>query len=123
MDLATIASAMRIAAYNAYVCTLIGNPPGIVVKAGERIKTPRVGDWVIETSTVWMSRPHLDGIGILEAIEMEPVVYSDPDFVWDEATEGRPHPTERVYYLRTMDGRRFRWTNASMVGVLTELMK
>jgi PAS domain-containing protein len=123
IELSEIAAAMRIAAYNAYACTLIGTPPGIVVKAGDRIKNPQRGDWVIETSSIWRGQPHIDGIGILDAVEMEPVDFNDPDFVWDEASEGRPHPTERVYYLRTMDGRRFRWTNASIVAVYTDLVK
>lgn len=122
-ELEAIATAFRRCAYNAYLNTLVGSAPPRVIEALERMKNPRVGDWVIETTTVWMgTRSDLDGIGILEEIAREPFVFSgDPDFVWDEEVEGAPHPTETVYYLRTMDGRRFRWTNASIVAVPTEL--
>lgn len=123
-NLEAIATAFRRAAYNAYMCTLIGSAPGIVIKAGNRMKAPKLGDWVIETSTVHgfrdKTQTDLDGIGILESIEQEKVDFGDSDFVWNEAEEGRPHPTETVYYLRTMDGRRFRWVNASIVAILAE---
>jgi hypothetical protein len=122
--LEAIATAFRRTAYNAYICTLIGNAPGIVIKAGNRMKNPVPGDWVIETSTIGGFRgkamTDLDAIGVLDAIEWEPVDFGDPDFVWDEAVEGRPHPKERVYYILTMDGRRFRWVNANFVTAVTD---
>ena len=125
MDLEAIATAFRRSAYNAYRNTLIGNAPKIVTDAFDRMTAPEIGDWVIETSTVHRMRhspsSDLDGIGILEAVEWEKVVFGDPEFVWDEEAEGKPHPTEKIYYIRTMDGRQFRWSNASIVAILSSL--
>lgn len=124
MELEAIATAFRRSAYIAYRNTLIGNAPKCVSDTFARMSAPQIGDWVIETSTVYGFRhspsSDLDGIGILEAVEWENVVFGDPEFVWDEETEGRPHPTEKIYYIRTMDGRQFRWSNASIVAVLTD---
>jgi hypothetical protein len=122
-DLEAIATAFRQSAYMAYSNTLIGNGPECVHRAFKRMTSPQIGDWVIETSTIHGFRhkdgTDLDGIGVLEEIAWEKVDFGDCDFVWDEEAEGRPHPTEKISYIRTMDGRRFRWTNASIVAVLT----
>lgn len=121
LDVESIARAFRQSAYNAYRNTLIGNARPRVMDAFNRMKKPVVGDWVFEASTCGMkSRPDLDGIGILEAVEWEKIDFGDPDFVWDEAEEGGPWPTEEVFYIRTMDGRRFRWTNAMIIAILNE---
>jgi len=126
MDIEQIATAFRRCAYNAYSNVLIGNAPKVVRDAYERMKEPRAGDWVIETSTIGGMRhkdgTDLDGIGILEKAARENVVFDDPDFAWDEEVEGMPHPTEIVYYIRTMDGMLFRWTNASIIAIQSELV-
>lgn len=115
------ARVLRTSAYNAYTNTLVGTAPQCIYDAGARMKAPVVGDWVIETSTIYMNgRSPLDAVGILEEAGREPVVWSDPDFVWDEEEQGVPHPTEQVWYIRTLDGRRFRWTNASIIAILSE---
>lgn len=123
IGLEQIASAFRRSAYNAYCNTLIGSAPRCITEAFQRMTNPVIGDWVIETTTIGRFRhsggTDLDAIGVLENVAAEPVKYSDPDFVWDEKEEGRPHPTERVYYIRTLDGRSFRWINANIVAILT----
>lgn len=119
-----IATAFRRLCYNAYVATLVGSPAKVTADFGDRMKDPKVGDFVIETSTVYRSRGtgDIDAVGVLEEVAWEKVAFDgDPDFVWDEAVEGRPHPLERVTYIRTLDGRRFRWVNASFIAAPAEL--
>lgn len=118
MNIENIAAAFRQSAYQAYTNTLIGGAPKRISDAFERMTKPVVGDWVIETSTIGIrGRPDLDGVGILEEIAREKVVFSDSEFEWDEVEDG-PWPTEPIHYIRTMDGRRFRWSNASIIAVL-----
>lgn len=124
VPLEEIATAFRHLCYNAYTATLVGNPAKVTADFGDRMKDPKIGDFVIETSTVYRSRGtgDIDAIGVLEEVAWEKVAFdSDPEFVWDEAVEGRPHPLERVTYIRTLDGRRFRWVNASFVAAPIEL--
>lgn len=123
-DLGALATMLRRSIYNAYRATLIGTPPLVTIRYQDRSRSPVVGDLVIEASTVYRSRgtTDLDSVGILEEDCREKVIFSgDPEFVWDEEVEGEPHPTERVFYIRTLDGRRFRWTNATMVAAVSEL--
>lgn len=117
IDLEVIATAFRRAAYTQWSNTLIGNAPKCVLDTHDQMKNPRIGDWVIEASTMGGGRnpdsSDLDGVGILEEVAEERI-----EMEWDEAENG-PHPTEGVYYIRTMDGRRFRWHNASIIAVPT----
>lgn len=123
MDVGSLATILRRTIYNAYLATLVGNPVDVTRRYYERAKAPQIGDLVTEASTVYGMRHEgatdLDGVGILEEIAWEKVVFGDPDFVWEEKVEGRPHPTEKVYYIRTLDGRRFRWTNANFVSAVS----
>lgn len=124
VPLADIATAFRRLCYNAYTATLVGSPAKVTADFGDRMKDPKVGDFVIETSTVYRSRGtgDIDAIGVLEEVAWEKVVWpGDPEFVWDEVAEGKPHPLERVTYIRTLDGRRFRWINASFIAAPIEL--
>lgn len=113
IDLEAVATAMRRAIYTAWQNTLIGSAPPVVLASHDQMAKPKVGDWVIEASTIYGGRNHdsrdLDGVGILEKVLSEPV-----DIEWDEAEDG-PHPMETTYYLRTLDGRLFRWHNASII--------
>lgn len=124
--LEAVATALRRNIYCAYSATLVGSPAEVTRRYSDRARTPQIGDMVIEASTVYGMRHEnatdLDGVGILEEISQERVIFDgDPDFVWDEEEEGHPHPTEKVFYIRTLDGRRFRWTNANMVAAVTDL--
>lgn len=124
VDLKQLATLMRRAIYSAFDATLINNAPPVTRNFFERTRNPKVGDLVIETTTVYGMRhanaTDLDGIGILEEIAWEPVIFGDPDFVWDEKVEGEPHPTEKCFYIRTFDGRRFRWTNANIIAAVSD---
>jgi hypothetical protein len=120
-----LASALRVATYNAYSATLIGANIGCVERLQERMAEVKVGDIVVETSTIYMAprRSHMDGIGILLRDVREPVNFGPDAEPWDEVAEGRPHPTERVVYIQTFDGREFRWENASFISVPSELIR
>lgn len=124
VNIEALATSVRRLINNAVNATSVGNPAQVTEQFYKRSQDLRLGDLVAEMSTVYRSRgtSDIDAVGYLEEIAFEKVVFEgDPDFVWDEAVEGRPHPTERVYYIRTLDGRRFRWTNASFVAAPTEL--
>lgn len=115
MDLEAVAKAFQEAVSTAWSNVLIGNAPPVVKAAYQQMSNPSPGDWVAELTTMGMrGRSSLDAVGILEEIARERVEFSDPDFVWDETEDG-PHPTETIYYIRTMDGRRFRWSNATII--------
>jgi hypothetical protein len=117
IELEKVATALRHTIYGAYVATLVGSPAKVTEDFQRRMRAPVVGDWVAETSTTYRSRGtgDLDAVGVLEEIAWEDFVWGNPDFVWDEAVEGKPHPKEKVFYIRTLDGRRFRWTNANFI--------
>lgn len=120
-----LATMMRGAGYNAYIATLVGSPAQVTERLNKRMMSPQVGDLVFESTTFGGVMRHkggddLDGVGILEEIAMIPVVYDDPEFVWDEVAEGMPHPTEKAWRIRTFDGRLFTWTNASIVAIVTD---
>lgn len=119
-DMEKLAMSIRRFAYAAYTATLVGKAPDCTINFNRRMREPLVGDLVIEISTVYRSRgtTDLDAVGYLEETTREKVVFTgDPDFVWDADVEGQSHPTEPVTYIRTLDGRRFRWTNASFVAL------
>lgn len=120
ITLERLATSIRRFAYFAYSATLVGKAPDCTITFNRRMCEPQIGDLVIETSTVYRSRgtTDIDAVGYLEEITREKVVFDeDPDFVWDEAFEGQPHPTEPVTYIRTLDRRRFRWTNANFIAL------
>jgi hypothetical protein len=110
-QLERLATTLRRFAYYAGRATLVGNPAQVTREFNDRMRNLQVGDLVIETTTVFGFRhspaSDLDGIGWLEEVALEHV-----QMEWDEETDG-PHPTEPVHYIRTFDGRRFRWVNAS----------
>ena len=87
------------------------------------MRSPKVGDMVVEVTTAFMradrgdqERARYDSFGTLLAIEAEPV-HSDSD--WERVKDDFDgvRPTEKVYYVATMDGAVARWTNARFVRV------
>lgn len=122
-DLEKLARIIVTMAYNASGAALMGRPTQRIEDLRNRFDDIQIGDLVVETSTALMDgrrgekyfRPALDALGYLVKITWEPVVWGDPDFVWDEAVEGKPEPTEKCVYIKTLDGREFRWTNASFI--------
>jgi hypothetical protein len=116
-----LASILRHTIYNAWSASIaVSDEHSAVAEAYHaRATDPRIGDMVIESTTIHYPQHDLNGVGILEAIADEPVDYGD--YVWDEESEGRPHPTERVHYLRTLDGRIRRWENARIIAAVSGL--
>lgn len=128
LDLEKLARGIAMMAYNASGAVLVGKAPQCVHDLRKRFEDIQVGDLIVEITTAGMDgrrgpkyfRPALDAVGYLVKVTWEPVVWGDPDFVWDEAVEGKPEPTEKCIYINTLDGREFRWTNASFVSAPTE---
>ncbi|MHA3790531.1 hypothetical protein [Sphingomonas sp. YL-JM2C] len=105
-DLLALATTLRHAINNAHLATL-GRATEIARIYDERATNPRIGDLVTEATTIFGVRhkngTDLDAVGILEEI----------------ASEGRGGMDE-VFYIRTLDGRRFKWVNASMIAAVSE---
>lgn len=128
LDLEKLARDIAVSLYNASGSVLVGKAPPCVFALSHRFRDIRVGDLVVESTTALMDgrrgekyyRPALDAVGYLLRITWEPIVFSDTTFVWDEEIEGQPHPTEKCTYIQTLDGREFRWTNASFISAPTE---
>lgn len=116
INVADFARIIRRCAFNLHSATIVGLSPHLKAM-GNRVNNPRIGDLVVEITTRFRDND-LDAVGHLEKVAREPVQYEVP---WDEEAEGEPCPTEMVYYIRTFDGRSFRWTNASLIAVLTDL--
>lgn len=123
VELQALATNMRRAIYSAYKATL-GCNNEVMQAYQARANNPRVGDMVIEATTIYRIRhkggTDLDGIGTLEEIAWEPVGIADPEFTWDEAEDGE-RLSEEVFYLRTFDGRRFRWFDAQIIAAVTDI--
>lgn len=112
-----LACHIAVSAIVAYDNALAGNAPN-QRRAMERLSSPWFGDLVVEITTFFRTdRPKLDAVGWLLRKTQEKIDFGDPGFVWDEAAEGRPHPTEEVVYIETLDGREFRWTNAKFIAI------
>jgi len=100
----------------AYQNSLVGNPCPAVRDYYQRVTKPRPGDMVLEITN--RAAPLIDTIGRLISVEMEnppPEVLSEEDY--DEEEWGRPYPPyqEKVWRIRTLDGRKFRWWNADFI--------
>jgi hypothetical protein len=112
---------IAINAYTAYRNTLIGDPPPALAAFGSRIRDPRPGDIVIETSTIYRWAQHADeapseqypSIGILLRVADEPFPCEEGEIEPDE------NARERVYYIQPLDGSvpEYRWTNADFIVV------
>ena len=112
-------------AYAAYMATLRGDVPA----GSHQNFDPIVGVPVVEISTMGMwddardfppDRAHLKDvlncIGTLEKIAMEPIWTPEQ---WKEMGESESDPisTQKAWYIRTLDGREFRWENARFIRV------
>jgi hypothetical protein len=109
---ARLAEAIRKGLCEAWNAVLIGNAPPVTQRYYEATKKLEVGSLVVEISTQFRDN-HLDAVGFLEKITKEPV-FSDEDESWDTDVDG-PEPLETCYYIRTLDGRLFRWHNAKFI--------
>jgi hypothetical protein len=105
----------EIAVYGLYGRTLVGNPAPRTADIGERMRDFRVGDLVLETSTIYHEDRLGERLGRLLRIAEEPVYTADQ---WAANGGGdEPIPTHTVWYLRLPDGREYGWYNASFIAV------
>ena len=111
------ASAIRSSAYAAHSMSLSGAFPN-ATKLYDWMKKMSPGDLVFEISTVWYPDRDINAVGILEKIGREPVSELEPGFEWNEEEDG-PEPTWECFYIQTLDGRPYRWHNASFLRVPT----
>lgn len=123
IDIEAVARALRRVTYNLYSAVLCGSPNGNQRAIYERIKAPRIGDLVSGMTTTIMGQTGSLGIGFLEEMTREPVNFGEGAEPWDEVSEGRPHPTEEVFYIRNFNGKLSRWTNEKFIVCLTELIR
>ena len=106
--------------YLAYRATLIGNAPPSTRLLFERMRNPRPGDLVLETTTYHREPWDPGGLGYLDRIVFEPMCTEDE---WDD--EDGPYascPTDKVWYVRpfvpTADGKtEVRWHNADFIAL------
>lgn len=120
VDLSVLATKIRHGIYSSYSATLVGGAAEVTRRQFQRMSSPQIGDLAAEQTTIYIS-PDIDAVGIIEEIAEEPVIFDDEEFVWDAEVEGKPHPLERVFYIRTLDGRRFRWTNANFIAAVDSI--
>lgn len=110
---AELAEMLAETANMAYLLTLGGVPPWMAA-IGKRMREPQDGDLVFDTSTAYGRYGYAATmrVGHLMRTAREKVNYPE----WNEATDG-PHPTEKVWYIRGLDGVEHRWTNAAFVAI------
>ena len=91
----------------------LGSVPPWMSAVGKRMREPRIGDLVMETTTQYGrgQYPAEMRIGRLVRETREPIAME-----WDESEDG-PKPTERVVYIMGLDGAEHRWTNASFIAI------
>jgi hypothetical protein len=128
IPLARLAKSIALATYSGWMACCCGNQTNLQARLFNQGKKIQPGDMVVEISTIWVGLPgprnnnnpnhYLDSVGVLTKITREPMFTPEE---WDENTEGEPIPTESVYYLNTLDGREFRWTNCEFIRVPNEL--
>lgn len=92
---------------------MVGNQAPSVRKVYDAAFSPRPGDLVIETSMIYYAiEPKRIGTLLREVREEIPGVDPLPD--------GRPQ-TERVFYIRDLDGVEQRWVNADFMRIARDL--
>lgn len=104
---------LRMSAHELWLATLVGNPPPSLQKLRTRILSISLGDLVAENTTMHQREYDEYAIGRLVAHRRE-ALHCEPE---DEAEDfGRR--SEEAWYLELLDGRLFRWHNASFIRVL-----
>lgn len=99
-----VRSALIAVTRNLSTATLGGNPSPVVERMGERIRTPRAGDLVMERTTAFMRRPGWHrGFGYLVERRRE---WWHTNKEWaqelaeDGYTEHEPRPTDDAWYIQ-----------------------
>lgn len=116
-QLSEVAGFIRAIVGNAWDAVLCGSPNPVQEALHARMLNYKRGDLVVELSTLYMQDRDLDAVGRLVLVANEPIDYPE----WEEEEDG-PRPMERVFYIDTLDGRRFRWTNARFLAAPIENM-
>jgi hypothetical protein len=106
------------ATYAAYSLCLAGPTWPDKERRYERMKSPCVGDMVIEVGGGLREADCSNAVGWLLRETREPVWSPDE---WKEAGGGNdPIPTERVFYIQTLNGQESRWVNCDFLAVPDE---
>lgn len=108
--------------YNLYGATLVGNPAPSVKALHDRMVNPKVGDLVLEVSSIWQEGRTGTRLGRLVKIALEPMYTAEQWYGDMEAEPEEKIPNEHVWYLTLADGREYHWTNAQFVAVPTNLL-
>jgi hypothetical protein len=110
---------LEITIYNLHLMCLVGYPAPKVKQLDDRMRAPRVGDLVLEVSTIYWEERVGTRLGRLERTVREPVFTPEE---WAEGGGGTdPIPTEDIWYLTLADGREYRWHNATFIAVPTAI--
>lgn len=111
-ELEILARYLRRTGYGLWTATLHGHRIEEHQAVHGRMNDLTPGSLVFESTTIIQSKgtTDLDSVGFLERIEFEPMSIDG----WDEDEDGPP-PLERATYIRTLDGRSFRWVNATFL--------
>lgn len=124
---------LAVAGFEAYGNSLAGPVKSDAADYFHRARQPKVGDLVVEHTTLWMPNWNSAALGWLLEIVDEPVVTKEEhdamlaqgDY-WQESGEDYDSvPTGRVYYIDPLDPditpRPYRWYNAGFVAIPTEI--
>lgn len=104
----------------AYLATLHGCDVPNRKKLYDALSNPKVGDMVLEISTIYSEKHVGTRLGRLNKIAKEDFPYSEKDRQYFLEHDGRV-PQETAYYIELPDGTEFRWTNANFIKVLEDI--
>jgi len=107
-------------AYLVYRETLIGPSVPNIERLQDELRNPRVGDLVMETSTIYDRKRDLERIGVLLVDEWRPM-YTPEQAMECGFVDGEKIPNERVFVIQPLGGGEYTWTNASFIKVKRDL--
>ena len=106
---------LRVSAHQLWLATLVGDPPPSLSRLHARIASVSPGNLVAEISTAYQREHDECAVGRLVARRREALRFE----LEDEAVDFLQR-SEVAWYLELLDGRLFRWHNASFVRVLED---
>jgi hypothetical protein len=115
-------AALAMCLWNAVV---VGEPAPLVARMWERMRDPRPGDLVLETSRYYLDYANAEAFGVLVAHRME---WWDTDEEWArlrryrERDKNDKRPTDTAWYVQYGPSRHhiYRWVNATFITVPTD---